>query len=53
MDSTQTQLDEKIMLNGKEVSREQLNEQKQKLESQKGIKIVEVQTGQFRTRIQE
>lgn len=53
MDSTLMQSDENVVLNGKQVSKEQLNEQKQQLETQKGVKIVEVQPGQFRTRIQE
>ena len=53
MDSIQIQSDEKVVLNGKQISKEQLNEQKQQLETQKGIKVVEVQPGQFRTRIQE
>jgi hypothetical protein len=46
--------DEKeIVLNKKKLTEEQFQEEKEKLESNKGIKVVEVGKDEFKTRIQE
>lgn len=54
MDSTQNKLtEEKVVFNGKEITVEKFQEEKKELESQKGVKVVEVQPNQYKTRIQE
>lgn len=45
--------DEKIKLNGKDVSKEQLQEKKKQVDSQKGMKLVEVKPGEYRTKLEE
>lgn len=42
-----------VVLNGEKVTIEQLNEQIEKTKAVKGMKIVEVSAGIFKTRIQE
>lgn len=44
---------EKITLNGQEVTKEQLEEKKEKIESNKGMKVVEEKKNTFKIRIQE
>lgn len=44
-------MEEKIVLNGKEVTKEELNEAKEKL--QKGMELVEVSPGIFKTRLHD
>lgn len=41
----------KVLLNGQEVSREKLEEERKKAEQTKGKTIVEVAPGQFRTKL--
>lgn len=43
--------DSKITLNGKEITPEQLNEEKKKLQEKKDIKLVEVSPNNFVTRL--
>lgn len=42
-----------VVLNNKQLSESQFQEQKKELEKQKGVKVVEVGNGQFKTRLQE
>lgn len=52
MDSKQVALTEKVELNGKEISKEQLQEKKEQIKNEKGMKIIEVGKDKFKTRIQ-
>jgi hypothetical protein len=46
-------MEDTVVLNGVEVTQEQLEEKKKKLEEQSGIKLVEVSKGEFKTRLQD
>ncbi|NTW90994.1 MAG: hypothetical protein HGA35_03555 [Erysipelotrichaceae bacterium] len=47
-------MDEKeIVLNNKKVTETQFETEKQKLEENKGVKVVEVNKNEYKTRIQE
>jgi len=43
--------EEKIILNGKEVTLQEFEEEKKRIESGKGIKLVEVTKNEYRTRL--
>lgn len=44
---------ENVKLNGKQVTKEQLEEKRKQAESQKGMKLVEVKPGEYRTKLEE
>ena len=48
-----TIMDEKVKLNEKELTQEEFENEKEKLEKNKGIKVVETGTDEYKTRIQE
>ena len=43
----------KVKLNGKEITREQLEEKKKKVEEKPGMSIVEKKPGEYRTKLQD
>jgi hypothetical protein len=43
--------DSKVILNGNELTQEQFEEQKKKLEEQKGVSIVEVSDKNYKTKL--
>jgi hypothetical protein len=43
--------EEKIILNGKEVTLQEFEEEKKRIESGKGIKLVEVTKNEYKTRL--
>jgi len=46
------QVSKKIVLNGKEVTVEELNRQREAIKNQKGARLVEVSEGNFQIRLQ-
>lgn len=44
-------MSDKIKLNEKEITKEEFEEEKKKIESQKGIQLVEVKPGEYKTRL--
>ena len=44
---------DEVTLNNKKLTESQFQEEKEKLEKQKGVKVVEVEQGKYKTRIQE
>lgn len=53
MEKKEETLEKLVEFNGKEISREQFLEEQRKAMQHKGMKIVEVSPGVFKTRIQE
>lgn len=43
--------EEKIILNGKEITLQEFEEEKKRIESGKGIKLVEVTKNEYKTRL--
>ena len=46
-------MEEKVTLNGQEMSKEELKEQKEKLEQKPGVKVVETGEATYRTRLED
>lgn len=45
--------DEKVTLNGKEVSKKELDEKKKEVEKKSGMKLVEVKPNEFKTKLED
>lgn len=45
--------DEKIILNEKELDKEEFDERKEELEKKKGVKVFEVKPGVFKSRLED
>lgn len=46
-------MDKEIVLNGNKLTESQFIEKKEELEKQKGVKVVEVSTDEYKTRLQD
>lgn len=47
------ELNEKVILNGKEITKEEFEKQKEAISTQKGAKLVEVSKGNYKIRLQD
>lgn len=46
-------MDNEVTLNNQKLNESQFQQEKERLEKMKGVKVVEVNTNQYKTRIQE
>lgn len=49
----ETKIEEKIILNGKEVSKEEFEQKKRELKEQKGVEITQINTTEYKTRLKD